>query len=59
MKCFTEVVMLELHGEGLGKFPQREEVGKGIAERGKSMGYCDRWQTPQHIQETLILHGSA
>lgn len=51
--------MLELHGEGLGKFPQREEVGKGIAERGKSMGYCDRWQTPQHIQETLILHGSA
>jgi len=31
------VVRLELHEEGPGKFHQREEVGKGIAERRKSM----------------------
>lgn len=38
IKYFIEVVMLELRGEGPGKFHQREEVGKGIAEGGKNMG---------------------
>ena len=59
IKYFTEVVRLELHEEGPGKFHQREEVGKGIAERRKSMREDDKWQILQCSQGTLIFYGSA
>ena len=40
-KYFTEVVRLELHEEGPGKFHQREEVGRALQKEGRAW---DKWQ---------------